>query len=102
MNSKIIAATVIAFASLSSVSAFAGGESQDFFSTPASSSTVSRAQVQGDYFKAQKEGTLARGGESADFVVAPVASIGLSRNQVRAEAVIASRAPLANEYHGTN
>ncbi len=100
MNSKIIAATVIAFASLSSVSAFAGGESQDFFSTTGAGSSVSRAQVQADAVKAQ--GSVARGGESADFVTAQPATSSLTRNQVRAEAVMASRAPLASEYHGTN
>ena len=102
MNRKIIAATVIAFASLSSVSAFAGGESQDFIAASAASSTVSRAQVQADFFKAQKEGKITRGGESADFVTVQAASGNLTRNQVRAEAVMASRAPLASDYHGTN
>ena len=98
MNRKIIAATVIAFASLSSVSAFAGGDSQDFFTTTASNSTLTRAQVRADLFKAQKEGTMARGGESADFVTAQAPTTGLTRNQVRAEALVASQMPLANEY----
>ena len=102
MNSKIIAATVIAMASLSSVSAFAGGESQDFFAAPASNSMTTRAQVNADYLKAQQGVSFTRGGDSADFVTSQAPTANLTRTQVRAEAVMASRMPLASDYQGTN
>ena len=101
MNTKIIAATVVALASLTSVSAFAR-DSQDFFAPTTTSSTTTRAQVQADYLKAQKDGTLAVGTDGAYVGTAQSANNGLTRAQVRSEAVAAIRMPADSEYLHAN
>lgn len=100
MNTKIIAATVVALASLTSVSAFATGN-QDFFPATTTSSTTTRAQVQADYFKALENGSLAVGTDGAYIGTARASNNGLTRKEVRAEAVAALRMPSDSEYlHG--
>ena len=101
MNTKIIAATVVALASLTSVSAFAR-DSQDFFAPTTTSSTTTRAQVQADYFKAQKEGALAVGTDGAYLGTTHSDSSTVTRAQVRAEAVAAIRMPADSEYLHAN
>ncbi len=101
MNTKIIAATVVALASLTSVSAFAR-DSQDFFQVNATNSTTTRAQVQADYFKAQKAGTLATGTDGAFIGTTQSAKSGLTRTEVHAQAVAAMRTPTDSEYLHAN
>lgn len=101
MNTKIIAATVVALAGLTSVSAFAR-DSQDFFQATTTSSTTTRAQVQADYLTAQKAGVLAVGTDGAYIGTARSATSGLTRTQVTAEAVAANRMPVDGEYLHAN
>ena len=101
MNTKIIAATVIALAGLTSASAFAR-DSQDFFQATTTSSTTTRAQVQADYFKAQKAGALAVGTDGAYIGTTQSANTGLTRAQVTAEAVAALRMPAEGEHLHAN
>lgn len=101
MNTKIIAATVVALASLTSASAFAR-DSQDFFQSNAISSTTTRAQVQADYFKAQKDGTLPTGTDGAYIGTTQSANSGLTRTQVHAQAMASIRMPADSEYLHAN
>jgi Domain of unknown function (DUF4148) len=92
MKTKLIAATVVALAAMSGVSAFAQSYKDNF---PVQvSSSMTRAQVQADYLQARKEGTLPQVGETGEYtavVKAPVAST-VSRAEVRAQAIQAARA----------
>ena len=96
MNTKIIAATVVALASLTSVSAFAR-DSQDFFPAVTTSSTTTRAQVQAEFFKAQKDGSLVVGTDGAYIGSALTGANGATRKPVRAEAIAVNRMPLDSE-----
>jgi hypothetical protein len=100
MNSKIIAATVVALAGLTSISAFAR-DSQDFFPPATTSSTTTRAQVQAEYFTALKDGTLTFGTDGAYVGIGKYADSSTTRAQVRAEAVAALQMPSDSEsLHG--
>jgi hypothetical protein len=91
MKTKLIAATVVALAAMSGVSAFASTYS-DNLPVQVSSSTT-RAQVQADYLQARKEGTLPQVGEAGEYVAvakAPVAST-VTRAEVRAQAIAAAK-----------
>ena len=101
MNTKIIAATVVALASLTSVSAFAR-DSQDFFPEVTTSSTTTRAQVQAEYLKAQKDGTLVVGTDGGYVATTQAGNSGLTRKQVHDEAVAALRMPMDSEYRHAN
>ena len=90
MNSKFIAATVIALSSLGATAAFA-----DTFEviTPNTTSNTTRAAVIGELAKAKTDGTLQISNEIGEFKVAanPTPST-LSRAEVRKEGVLAMRA----------
>ncbi len=90
MNSKFIAATVIALSSLGATAAFA-----DTFEviTPNTTSTTTRAAVMADLAKAKSEGTLQVSNETGEFKVAanPAPST-LTRAEVRNEGIMAARA----------
>jgi hypothetical protein len=91
MKTKLIAATVVALAATSGVSAFASTYS-DNLPVQVSSSTT-RAQVQADYLQARKEGSLPQVGETGEYAVvakAPVAST-VTRAEVRAEAIASAK-----------
>lgn len=94
MNTKFIASTLIALASVASSAAFAN--EYDAASQPERmiTSTLSRAQVQADYLKAAKAGTVQTVGEGADFTV-QAADSSLSRTDVKTETIQWVRA------HGT-
>ena len=98
MNTKIIAATVVALASLTSASAFAR-DSEDFFSPATTSSTTTRAQVQAEYLKAQKDGSLVVGTDGAHVETARSATSELTRAEVRAQAIAAIRMPVDNDLY---
>ncbi len=89
MNSKLIASTVVAIAALTGASAFAASSSQysepaEFSRDVASTSTLTRAQVQAEYLQARKNGTLLVSGE-ADVNPSKDNVSTLSRAQVQAE-----------------
>lgn len=86
MNTKFIASTLIALASVASSAAFAN--EYDASSQPERliTSQLSRAQVQADYLKSAKEGTLPAIGEATDFAVKATGSA-LSRAEVKTETV---------------
>ena len=90
MNSKFIAATVIALSSLGATAAFA-----DTFEviTPNTATSTTRAAVMVDLAKAKSDGTLQVSNEIGQFKVAanPTSST-LSRAEVRKEGVLAARA----------
>jgi hypothetical protein len=97
MKTKFVAATVIALAAMSGVSAFA--DTSDF--TPAvaaTPSTLTRAEVMAEYYKARQEGALQVITESGNPIVAqaPAAST-VTREEVRKEAIQAAR---TNAFHG--
>ncbi|MES2363035.1 MAG: DUF4148 domain-containing protein [Pseudomonadota bacterium] len=91
MNSKLIASAVVAIAAMGSVSAFAQsqnhlyGEAALVFAPVASSSTVTRAEVTGQYLQARQAGALPVSQEAA-FAVAPAEPTTLTRTAVREEA----------------
>ena len=90
MNSKFIAATVIALSSLGATAAFA-----DTFEviTPNTNSSVTRAQVMAEYARARADGTLQTSNEIGQFTKAErPATSSLSRAEVRKEGVLAMRA----------
>ncbi|MES2414043.1 MAG: DUF4148 domain-containing protein [Pseudomonadota bacterium] len=95
MNSKLIASTVIALSALTGASAFAQnnqyGEAALVVAPVASTSSLTRAQVQADYLSARQSGALAVSQEAA-FAAAPTAASQLSRAEVRSNAVISARA----------
>ena len=91
MNSKFIAATVIALSSLGATAAFA-----DTFEVigPYTTSSVTRAEVMGEYARARADGTLQASNEIGQFTKAErPATSSLSRAEVRKEGVkaLASR-----------
>ncbi|MES2282857.1 MAG: DUF4148 domain-containing protein [Pseudomonadota bacterium] len=95
MNSKLIASTVIALSALTGASAFAQtaltGEAALAIRPVASSSNVTRAQVQNDYLQARQAGKVAASQEGA-FAAAPAAASVVTRAEVRNDAVVSARA----------
>ena len=90
MNSKLIAATVIALSSLGATAAFA-----DTFEviTPNTTSNTTRAAVTADLAKSRADGTLQVSNETGEFkVAAQPQTTTLTRAEVRAEGVLAARA----------
>jgi Domain of unknown function (DUF4148) len=95
MKTKLIAAAVIALAAISGASAFAKDSGNDGTYLPmaiASTSTVTRAQVQEDLVQARKEGTFDLDSDSASIrstdsvaLAKPAAVSTVSRSDVRAE-----------------
>ena len=83
MNTKFIASTLIAVAALASSAAFA--DEVDSRSAPFVSQ-FSRAEVQADYFKAVKEGTLPVLADAVG-VTSSTINTGLTRAEVKAQAV---------------
>ena len=89
MNSKFIASSVLAIAALTSASAFAQSNVHgdlDVVASPATSSGVTRAQVQAEYFQALQTGTVASS-NSLTLVPAVTAESTANRADVRAEAM---------------
>ena len=93
MNKKFVVATVAALAAMSSAGAFAQthqyGEAALVIVPVASTSNLTRSQVQADYFQARQTGALPSSEEAA-FVNMPIAST-LARSDVRSQAVMAAR-----------
>ncbi len=83
MNTKFIASSLIAVATLASSAAFA--DVVDSRPAPIVSQ-FSRAEVQADYLKAVKEGTLPVLAE-ASVVTANTFNTGVSRAEIKAQAV---------------
>ncbi|MES2188529.1 MAG: DUF4148 domain-containing protein [Pseudomonadota bacterium] len=89
MKSKIVAATLIAIAALSGVSAFAQasmqnrleGEASTKVSFDTTASKLTRAQVQGEYLQARKNNALPLSDE-ASFAPAVAQTSNLTRAQV--------------------
>jgi DNA-binding IclR family transcriptional regulator len=102
MKTKLIAATVVALAAMSGVSAFAEG---DYTSKPIDLTTnTTRAQVQAEYLQARKEGTLVQVGETGEYAAAmkaPVQST-VSRAEVRAQAIQWAKSRHADIDYGSN
>lgn len=86
MNTKFIASTLIALASVASSAAFANEYDASNQPERLITSQLSRTEVQADYLKAAKEGTLQAVGEGADFAVKTTDST-LSRAEVKAETI---------------
>ena len=90
MNTKFIAATVVALAGLTSIGAFAQtapyGEYALVVAPVAMTSKVTRAQVQAEYLQARQSKQVAASNEGA-IVFAPVARSIAMRSEVRADAV---------------
>ncbi|MDB5849086.1 MAG: hypothetical protein JWP29_2838 [Rhodoferax sp.] len=103
-SSKILASSLIAVASLSAASAFAGDNDYPGVQASAAStvSNTTRAQVRAEYLQAKREGTLIQS-DDAYPVVAAQAS-GKTRAEVQAELGNARRAGLTdridNSYPG--
>ena len=83
MNTKFIASSLIAVAALASSAAFA--DEVDSRTAPFVSQ-FSRAEVQADYFKAVKEGTLPVLADAAAETPSTINS-GVTRTEVKAQAV---------------
>ncbi|MEO6293217.1 MAG: DUF4148 domain-containing protein [Burkholderiaceae bacterium] len=84
MNTKFIASSLIAVAALASSAAFAGA-AEDGRPAPIVSQ-FSRAEVQADYVKAAKEGSLPVLAE-AGVVTANTFNTGVSRAEIKEQAV---------------
>lgn len=98
MNTKFIATTVFAIAAMSGASAFAQnnlyGEAALVIPPVASTSNVTRAQVQAEYLQARQKGELPVSPEAA-FAAAPAAPSTVTRAEVRAQAIVAAHAAQA-------
>ena len=88
MNTKFIASSLIAVAALASSAAFA--DEVDSRTAPVASQS-SRAEVQANYFKAVKEGTLPVLADAA-AVTSSTINTGLTRTEVKAQTVQWARA----------
>jgi len=102
-TTKFLSSAVIAVASLTAVSAFAG----DFNNYPvqaAQSSSLTRAQVRAELVDAQRNGTLVQTNDAYPGNVAATGNSVKSRDQVRAELRNAQRGGLTqridNNYPG--
>jgi hypothetical protein len=90
MNSKFIATSILAIAAMTSASAFAQGAPHgdlDNVAPSATTSNVTRAQVQAEYFQAVKTGAAASRSSSLTFVPAMMAQSTTNRANVREEAM---------------
>lgn len=91
MKTKFIAAAVTAFAAMGSAGAFAMshqyGEAALVADPIASTSAVSRSQVQADYLKARQNGALSTSNEGA-FAMMPATSTDVTPAKVRAQAAM--------------
>lgn len=92
MNSKLIASTVIAFSALTGASAFAQGnlygEAAQAIQPVASSSSLTRAEVQARAQTARENGEVFA---QRAVVAAPVQTGYVSRAEVRNDAVLSAR-----------
>ena len=90
MNTKFIAATVIALSGLTSVGAFAQsapyGEYALVVAPVTTTSNVTRAQVRAEYLQARQNGQVALSSEGA-IAFAPAAPSTATRAEVSADAV---------------
>lgn len=84
-NSKILASTVIALASVAAGSAFADSFDQQYPVVAPTQSTLTRAQVQAELLQAKKDGTWVGTGNLDNYPV--IANVGTpkTRVEVRAE-----------------
>lgn len=94
MNTKFIASAIVAVAAMTGASAFAQshlyGEAALVVAPVASTSTLTRAQVEAAYIQARQSGAVAVSQEGA-FVPAVAGKSVVSRTQVMAEAVQAAQ-----------
>ena len=94
MNTKFIASAIIAVAAMTGASAFAQnrlyGEAALVVAPTASTSTLTRAQVDAAYIQARQNGAVAVSQEAA-FAPAVAGKSVVSRAQVMAEAVQAAQ-----------
>lgn len=106
MNTKFVAATVIALASLAGTSAFAQGqnhlygEAAQVVTPAASSSSLSRSEVRNDYLNARKNGEVAVSNEGA-FAASAATQGSVSRQVVRSEAVAWAHAHKSEGHSAT-
>lgn len=95
MNTKFIVTAVFAVAAMSGASAYAQnnlyGEAALVIPPVASTSNVTRAQVQAEYLQARQKGELPVSPEGA-FAAAPSTATSVTRVEVRAQAIVAARA----------
>ena len=90
MNSKLIAATVIALSSLGATAAFA--DTFEVIKADTTSNTT-RAAVMADAAKARADGSLQVSNETGEFKMAPKAEVSsVTRAQVRSEGIQSARA----------
>ena len=90
MNSKLIAATVIALSSLGATAAFA--DTFEVIKADTASNTT-RAAVMADAAKARADGSLQVSNETGEFKMASKAEVStVTRAQVRAEGIQSARA----------
>ena len=98
MNSKLIAATVIALSSIGATAAFADTFEVIAPNTTSTTSTATRAQVMGDLAKARADGSLQVSNEKGEFkaATAPASTANTdsaaNTADIRREGVLASRA----------
>ena len=99
MNSKLIAATVIALSSFAATGAFAEDKSQHIPYSTASNTT--RAAVMSDFAKARSDGTLQVSNETGVFtaVVQPQTTT-VTRAPVRMEGIQAMRSAPTHDVDG--
>lgn len=90
-NTKILASTVIALASMAAGSAFADSSDLPYSVNAPTQSTVTRAQVQAELTQAQKDGTWLGMSDDRNYPV--IANIGApkTRADVRAELIKAQK-----------
>ena len=95
MNSKLIAATVIALSSLGATAAFAANLTPEIKLNTISNTT--RAAVLADAAKARADGSLQVSNETGEFKMASkVQASTVTRAQVRAEGIQSARAAQAD------
>ena len=97
-TTKILASTVISLAFLAAGSAFAGDHDYAAVTAPATTSTVTRAQVQAELAQAQKEGTLLNAGDDSSYPTTAQSGVSKSRAEVRAELMQARKSGTLPDY----
>ncbi len=98
-TTKLVAASLLAFASMAATSAFADAYDRDYPVVANAHSTVTRAQVKAELLAAEKDGSMAAFSDSTYPAIATT-GVALTRAEVRADLVRAEKDGTLPQYHG--
>ncbi|BDT70148.1 hypothetical protein os1_43410 [Comamonadaceae bacterium OS-1] len=98
-TTKLLAASLIALASVATTSAFADAYDRDYPVVTSTHSTVTRAQVQAELRAAQQDGSLAASTDN-NYPVIVTTGTPLTRAEVRADLIKAEKDGSLPQFHG--